>query len=49
MGHIGEDGHQLVAIYLPLALEISEVLWQQSNHVQVLFVRLQQQALSLGA
>lgn len=41
MCHVGKHGHQLVAIYLPPAMKISEVLRHESNHVQVLFIGLQ--------
>lgn len=41
MGHIGQDSHQLISIYLPFVIKVSEVLRHKSNHVEVLFVGLQ--------
>lgn len=40
MRHVGKDSHELVAIYLPFFIKISEVLRHKSDHVQVLFIGL---------
>lgn len=47
MCHVGQDSHQLVSVNLPFGLEVPEVLRHKSNHVKVLLVGLQGQALSL--
>lgn len=41
MCHIGKDSQQLITIYLFFVIKILEVLRHKSDHIKVLFIRLQ--------
>lgn len=47
MCHIGQDSHQLVTVNLFPGIKVPEVLRHKSDHVEVLLIGLQGQALSL--